>query len=270
MPQTPKPILRYNPDNSQDRNRNMLGIIGGTGLTQLTNLEITHRQVIRTPYGEPSGALIFGNINDHQVVFLARHGYGHTLPPHLVNYRANLWALHSQGVQDVVSVATVGGIHETLLPGTIVIPNQIIDYTYGRKSTYHDATDVRVTHIDFTEPYSRKMRELCMRAATAAGESFIDGGVYAAVQGPRLETAAEINRLERDGATMVGMTGMPEAVLARELGIDYAAVCVVANYAAGRGSSRHGIRYEEIETVLGEAMARVRKIIAHLVVLHAG
>lgn len=248
----------------------MLGIIGGTGLTQLENLEITHRQVIRTPYGEPSGALTFGNINSHQVVFLARHGYGHTIPPHLVNYRANLWALHSQGVREVVSVATVGGITPELLPGTIVIPNQVIDYTYGRKNTYHDDIDKTVTHIDFTEPYAQNLRAQCMHAANDAGVAFIDGGTYAAVQGPRLETAAEINRLDRDGATMVGMTGMPEASLARELGIDYAAVCVVANYAAGRGSSAQGIRYDEIQTVVNNTMDRVRNIIEHLVVLHAG
>jgi 5'-methylthioadenosine phosphorylase len=246
----------------------MLGIIGGTGLTQLANLEITHRQVIRTPYGEPSGPLTFGSINCHQVVFLARHGYGHTIPPHMVNYRANLWALHSQGVREVVSVATVGGIHAQSTPGTIVIPDQIIDYTYGRKHTYHDMTDRPVTHIDFTEPYCQKLRELCMRAATDAGEQFLDGGVYAAVQGPRLETAAEINRLERDGATMVGMTGMPEAALARELEISYAAVCAVANHAAGRGNSTHGIRYEDIETVLSGTMLRVRNILEHLVALH--
>ena len=248
----------------------MLGIIGGTGLTQLANLEITHRQVIRTPYGEPSGALTFGNINCHQVVFLARHGYGHTIPPHLVNYRANLWALHSQGVREVVSVATVGGIPETLAPGSIVIPDQIIDYTHSRKCTYHDGIDKTVTHIDFTEPYAQNLRALCMRAASEAGEVFVDGGTYAAVQGPRLETAAEINRLDRDGATMVGMTGMPEAALARELGVDYAAVCVVANYAAGRGNSAHGIRYDEIQSVVSNTMGRVHNIIEHLVVIHAG
>ena len=246
----------------------MLGIIGGTGLTQLENLEITHRQVIRTPYGDPSGALTFGNINSHQVVFLARHGYGHTIPPHLVNYRANLWALHSQGVREVVSVATVGGIAESLVPGAIVIPNQIIDYTHGRKTTYHDGTDKPVTHIDFTEPYAQSLRALCMRAASIANESFTDGGVYAAVQGPRLETAAEINRLDRDGATMVGMTGMPEAALARELGIDYAAVCVVANHAAGRGNSATKIHYDEIQTVVNDTMGRVRNILEHLVKLH--
>lgn len=246
----------------------MLGIIGGTGLTQLANLEITHRRVIRTPFGEPSGALTFGNINHHQVVFLARHGYGHTIPPHLVNYRANLWALQSEGVSEVVSVATVGGILKKLAPGSIVIPDQVIDYTHGRKHTYHDSTDESVTHIDFTEPYSANLRGLCMDASKKAGEPFVDGGVYAAVQGPRLETAAEINRLERDGATIVGMTGMPEAALARELGIEYAAVCVVANYAAGRGNSLHGIRYDQIETVLGAAMGRVRNILEHVVTLH--
>lgn len=248
----------------------MLGIIGGTGLTQLANLEITRREVVRTPYGEPSGPLTFGSIGGHQVAFLARHGYGHTIPPHLVNYRANLWAMHSAGARCVVSVATVGAIAEQLTPGCIVIPHQIIDYTWGRKSTYHDNIDVPVTHIDFTEPYSAEMRALCMRAADAAGECYSDGGVYAAVQGPRLETAAEINRLEGDGATMVGMTGMPEAALARELGLDYAAICVVANHAAGRGSSAHGIHYHEIERVLAGAMGRVRNILEHLVVLHGG
>lgn len=247
----------------------MLGIIGGTGLTQLANFEISHRQVIRTPFGEPSGPLTFGSINNHQVVFLARHGYGHTIPPHLVNYRANLWALHTQGVRELVSVATVGGIAPELTPGTIVFPDQVIDYTYDRKHTFHDAIDKPVTHIDFTEPYAPELRALCMQSADAAGEPFVSSGVYASVQGPRLETAAEINRLERDGATMVGMTGMPEAALARELGIAYAAVGVVANYAAGRGSSAHGIRYDEIETVLSDAMLRVRNILEHLVVFHA-
>jgi 5'-methylthioadenosine phosphorylase len=248
----------------------MLGIIGGTGLTQLANLEITQRRMVRTPYGEPSGPLTLGNISGHQVAFLARHGYGHTIPPHLVNYRANLWALDSVGAKCVVSVATVGGIAPELVPGCIVIPDQIIDYTHGRKSTYHDAMDVPVTHIDFTHPYCAEMRTLCMRAAAAADVCFVDGGVYAAVQGPRLETAAEINRLERDGASMVGMTGMPEAALARELDISYAAVGVVSNYAAGRGSSVHGVHYDEIEAVLASAMGRVRNILERLVVLHAG
>ncbi len=249
----------------------MLGLIGGSGLTELANLEITHRQVVRTPYGEPSGALTFGRINSHEVVFLARHGYGHTIPPHLVNYRANMWALQAQGANDVVSIATVGGIHAELQPGTIVMPDQIIDYTWGRKHTYFDQIgDQPVNHVDFTEPYSSELRQLCMNAISQVGETYVDHGVYACVQGPRLETAAEINRLERDGATMVGMTGMPEAILARELGINYAAIGVVANHAAGRASSTHGIRYQDIDSVLADAMKRVRLVIERLVAIHAG
>jgi 5'-deoxy-5'-methylthioadenosine phosphorylase len=247
----------------------MLAIIGGTGLTQLANLEITHRQVIRTPYGEPSGALLFGKIKNEEVIFLARHGYGHTIAPHDVNYRANMWALHSRGVKDVVSVASVGGIHPELTPGRIVIPDQIIDYTHGRKNTYREGNETPVVHMDFTEPYCEEMRQLCIRAAAASGENYVAGGVYACCQGPRLETKAEVDRLDRDGATMVGMTGMPEAVLARELGLCYAHVGVVANYAAGRGSSEHAIQYDAIEAVLKQAMGRVRTILEHLVALHS-
>lgn len=243
----------------------MLGIIGGTGLTQLANLEITHRQVIRTPYGEPSGALTFGKIKDHEVAFMARHGYGHSIPPHEVNYQANMWALHAQGVKNVVSIAAVGGINPDYEPGAIVIPDQIIDYTHGRKATFYEGNGKSVTHVDFTEPYCEKMRQQCMQAASLAGEKFINGGVYAAVQGPRLETAAEINRLDRDGATIVGMTGMPEAVLARELGLCYAAIAVVANHAAGRNSSKHAISFEEIDAVLKQAMQRVRITLEYLV-----
>lgn len=247
----------------------MLGVIGGSGLTQLENLQITHKQVVRTPYGEPSGALLFGHIAGKEIVFISRHGHGHTIPPHLVNYRANLWALHEQGVKDVVAIATVGGIHESLFPGALVVPDQLIDYTWGRKSTYADeVSDKPVNHIDFTEPYSSSLRELCMQALNEVGEGFSDGGVYATTQGPRLETAAEINRLERDGATIVGMTAMPEAALAREIGLNYAAICVVANHAAGRASSQHGIRYQDIDAVLADAMVRVRKVLAQLVASH--
>lgn len=243
----------------------MLAIIGGTGLTQLANLEITHRQVMRTPYGEPSGALTFGTIKQHEVMFIARHGYGHTIPPHEVNYRANLWALHDQGARRVISVASVGGIRSDLDPGTIVLPDQILDYTYGRAFTYFDGRDHPVTHIDFTQPYTPELRQQILEAARRAGEPCLDGGVYAAVQGPRLETAAEITRYERDGADMVGMTGMPEASLAGELGLHYAAIAVVVNHAAGRGSSRDHIHLENVREVTLPAMARVRNILECMV-----
>lgn len=243
----------------------MLAIIGGTGLDQLGNLKISHRQVIRTPYGEPSGALTFGTINQHEVMFLARHGYGHTIPPHEVNYRANLWALYEQGAKRVIAVASVGGIRSDLVPGTLVVPDQVIDYTHGRPFTYFDGRERLVTHVDFTEPYTRELRQQILTAAGLANEQCVDGGVYAATQGPRLETAAEINRLERDGADMVGMTGMPEASLARELGLSYATIAVVVNHAAGRGNSRTRVDLGTISTIAEPAMARVRSILGRVV-----
>ncbi len=243
----------------------MLAIIGGTGLDQLGNLKISHRQVIRTPYGEPSGALTFGTINQHEVMFLARHGYGHTIPPHQVNYRANLWALYEQGAKRVIAVASVGGIRADLIPGEIVIPDQILDYTHGRPFTYFDGRERPVMHIDFTLPYSPQLRKQILVAAEKANVKCLDGGVYAATQGPRLETKAEINRFERDGADMIGMTGMPEAALARELGLSYAAIAVVVNYAAGRGNSRDGIHLDMISKIAEPAMAKVRNILGLVV-----
>ena len=242
----------------------MLAIIGGSGLTQLANLNVVRREVVRTPYGEPSGALTFGRLCEQPVVFLARHGYGHTIPPHQVNYQANLWALKEARAEVIISVASVGGIRADLCHGTLVVPDQIIDYTWGRKSTFHEGLDEPVVHIDFTEPYDAAVRRRILAAGAAAGEKVFDGAVYAATQGPRLETAAEINRLARDGADVVGMTGMPEAALARELGIPYAAINVVANYAAGRADSSQRICFDSIETVLHEAMGRVRKVLEHL------
>ena len=248
----------------------MLGIIGGSGLTQLTNLQVARRQVVRTPYGEPSCAVTFGQLNGTEVAFLARHGYGHTIPPHAVNYRANMWALHSLGVSHVVAVASVGGIRADLKPGALAIPDQIIDYTYGRKHTYFDTPDQPVTHAEFTHPYCESLRAALLQAAADARLQVVPGGVYAATQGPRLESAAEIDRLERDGAAMVGMTGMPEAALAREMGLCYAAVAVVANWAAGRGDSKELIHLDTIRAVLNDAMVRVRQLLERVVAGHHG
>ena len=242
----------------------MLAIIGGSGLSKLGNMEVTQRKIMRTPYGEPSGALTFGRIAAKDVVFLARHGYGHTIAPHQVNYRANLWALKETGADAVVSVASVGGIRNDLGPGVLVLPDQIIDYTWGRASTLFEGVGAPVNHIDFTEPYSAPLRRRLLAAAARCGEPIVDGGVYAATQGPRLETAAEITRLERDGADVVGMTGMPEAALAREVSLEYAAINLVANYAAGRGDSEHAVPLDRIEAVLAESMGRVRRIIEAL------
>ena len=242
----------------------MLAIIGGSGLTQLDNLTVTRRLAVRTPYGEPSGPLTFGEIAGKEIVFLARHGYGHTIPPHQVNYRANIWALHAQGVTQVVGVAAVGGIRADMQPGVIAVPDQIIDYTHDRPGTFYTLEDRGVQHVDFTWPYDRELRARCLRSARETGIAIIDGGVYAATQGPRLETAAEINRLERDGAAMVGMTAMPETILAREIGLPYAAIAVVANHAAGRGGSAESISMQEIAAILDGGMARVRAIIEQM------
>ena len=244
----------------------MLAIIGGTGLTRLSTLAVTHRQVIRTPYGEPSAALVFGELAGHRALFLARHGHGHTIPPHRVNYRANLWALKDQGASCILAIASVGAIRGCR-PGDLVLPHQLIDYTSGRPQTFFDGGDQQVVHVDFTQPYAQRVRGLCLAGARRGTIALQDGGVYGAVSGPRLETAAEIDRMDRDGATLVGMTGMPEAILARELGVDYASVCVVVNHAAGRGDSVASVSMEAIANVLESAMDRVRALIEHVVPL---
>ena len=244
----------------------MLAIIGGSGLTRLSTLAVAHREVVRTPYGEPSSALLFGQLAGRDVVFVARHGHGHTIPPHRVNYRANLWALREQGASGILAVASVGAIRGCA-PGDLVLPHQLIDYTWGRANTFFDGGDQQVVHVDFTHPYSQPLREVCVAAAKSGGIALIEGGVYGAVSGPRLETAAEIDRMERDGATMVGMTGMPEAVLARELGVEYASVCVVVNHAAGRGDSSEHVSMEGINKVLHAAMEKVRALLEHIVPL---
>jgi len=243
----------------------MLAIIGGSGLTQLPGLTITRREVVRTPFGEPSGALTFGELDGHEVVFLARHGYGHTIPPHRVNYRANIWALKLAGVKDVVSVATVGGISPDLSPGRLCVPDQIIDYTHGRETTFTEyGNGNQVTHLDFTWPYCETMRQRCIAAIQAAGEDYKDGGTYGCVQGPRLETKAEIERMARDGCDMVGMTGMPEAYLALEAGLCYAAITASVNWGAGRGNSEGGISAHGIEEMLAQVMERVRGVVTRL------
>ncbi len=248
----------------------MLAILGGSGLTEFATLRIDRKQIVRTPFGEPSGPLTYGHVGETEVVFLARHGYGHTLAPHEINYRANLWALHSRGVKRVLSVCTVGGITAEFTAGAIAVPDQVIDYTWGRKSTFFEGAEQPVVHVDFTHPYDDPTRELLLAAAQDAGESVVPRGTYAAVQGPRLETAAEVNRLDRDGAHLVGMTGMPEAALARELGLAYAALAVVANPAAGRAGSREAISLEKIGQVVDVAMGRVRRIVEKAVVRHGG
>lgn len=236
-----------------------IAIIGGSGLATLKGLDNVRREVIATPYGEPSGVLTHGQLSGSDVVFLPRHGQGHTIPPHKVNYRANLWALHSIGVKRVLAVASVGGIREDMTPGRLVFPDQIIDYTYERSHTFFERDMEQVTHIDFTDPYDNDLRDALIKAAQNAKLDTVNNGIYAAMQGPRLETRAEINRLERDGCDLVGMTGMPETALARELGLSYACCAVVANWAAGRGNGKE--IHDQINDNLQKGMSQVKQLL---------
>jgi 5'-methylthioinosine phosphorylase len=240
-----------------------LAIIGGSGLTSMETLEIIRREVVHTPYGEPSAPITFGMLDGTEVAFLPRHGVGHTIPPHQINYRANIWAVKQIGVERVLGIAAVGGITAGMVPGYIVIPDQIIDYTWGRGHTYFEDDLNHVTHIDFTHPYCEELRQALLVAGKKSEQEVINGGTYGATQGPRLETSAEIHKMEQDGCDLVGMTGMPEAALARELELCYASCSVVANWAAGKGDGGV-ITMEEIEHNLITGMERVRQLILAL------
>lgn len=244
-----------------------LAIIGGTGFTRLPNMTVKRREMVKTPFGAPSCPLVFGDLDGTSVAFLARHGSSHRIPPHRINYRANLWALQSVGIDHVIAVGAVGGIAEDCVVGAIVVPDQIIDYTHGRNHTYFDGGDDPMRHIDFTEPYDAGLRQALLRGAhQIAGLSVVDGGCYGAMDGPRLETAAEIRRLEQDGCTVVGLTGMPETVLARELGLAYASLAVVVNPAAGKGSSTAGIDTDALAEAIEAGMNHARAAIARMLI----
>jgi 5'-methylthioinosine phosphorylase len=240
-----------------------LAIIGGSGLYRFPGLENAERLAVDTPYGAASGDVVVGDFTGKRVAFLARHGASHTQPPHRVNDRANLWALHSLGARRVIGVNAVGGIRGDMGPRAIVVPDQLIDYTHGRYTSYCDVEGAEVKHIDFSEPYTESLRLQLLAAARAAGIAVIGGGCYGATQGPRLETRAEIARMKRDGCDLVGMTGMPEAALARELELDYACLALVANFAAGCGDEAE-ISIDEIFAHLEAATAEVPRILAAL------
>lgn len=237
----------------------LTAIIGGSGLARLDGLVITRREVMRTDYGELSGALVFGKLSGKDVVFLNRHGPGHTIPPHRVNYRANVYGLKQVGVTRILAVNSVGSIDRSLRPVDLVIPDQIIDYTHSREHTFFGSAHGPVKHVDFTYPYTKSLRKIILDAAAENDFPVVSGGVYAATQGPRFETAAEIDRLEKDGASIVGMTGMPEAGLARELDLDYATIAVVSNLAAGRSESE--LSMDEIMKYLQQGMDKTRTLL---------
>jgi len=241
-----------------------IAIIGGTGLSTLTAMDVYDNEWPSTPYGEPNAPLIHTRMGGEMVIFFARHGEGGAFAPHRVNYRANLSALKQAGIQKVIAVNAVGGITDKMQMGAICIPDQLIDYTFGRADTFFDGSNNKpVKHVDFAEPFNADVRQQLLAAAQALSMPVVDSGVYGCTQGPRLETAAEINRLERDGCDIVGMTAMPEAVLAMELGLEYASVCVVVNRASGRADKP--LSLAEIHMQLSETMPKVEKLLRQAV-----
>lgn len=237
-----------------------IGIIGGSGIGTTALAQAPGVLDAATPYGAASAAPSVIAHGDHSVVFLKRHGEPHRIAPHLVNYRANVHCLHAAGVEAIVAIATVGGIAAHCGAGALVIPHQIIDYTHGRLTTYGD--EARLLHVDFTEPFAADWRQRLLSAAAGCGVDVVDGGVYGCVQGPRLETAAEIDRMQRDGCDLVGMTLMPEAVLARERALPYVSICVVVNAAAGRAGNQ--VDFASMPAIVAAGMARVERLLGQL------
>lgn len=228
----------------------------------MRGLDVQDRQRPDTPYGPPSAPIVRGLLGGSEFFFLPRHGSGHSIPPHRIDYRANIWALKACGAEHVVALAAVGGIGAAYGPRVLAIPDQIIDYTHGRSHSFFDGKEGEVAHIDFTRPYCEGLRRSLLDAAVKAGLDLVDGGTYGATQGPRLETAAEVRRLERDGCDLVGMTGMPEAALARELGLCYACCAFVVNWAAGKGEGE--ICMEEIESNILASRGGIERILTTL------
>ena len=242
-----------------------MAIIGGTGLYRLADLRAAESHQPVTRYGAPSGPIHIGMLAGKRVAFLARHGEGHSVPPHRINYRANLAALKAVGAQRVLALNTVGGITEGYGPRMLGCPDQLIDYTWGRVSTLCEEAGTDVLHVDFGDPYTPAFRADVMAAAARAGVRMVDGGCYGATQGPRLETKAEIARMRRDGCDLVGMTGMPEAGLARELGLEYACIAIVANWAAGAGPDPdEQITLEEVLANVDAASANLGSLLSAL------
>jgi 5'-methylthioinosine phosphorylase len=240
-----------------------LAIIGGTGVDELEGLAVVRDHHVQTPFGEPSRAIQEGQLGDTTLFFLQRHGSPGAIPPHRINYRANLWALQSLGVAGVVAINSVGGITASMRPGRLLIPDQIIDYTWGREHTFDDGQNGQLMHVDFTEPYDAVLRRQLLSAAERIGIPHEAAGVHVVTQGPRLETAAEIKRMARDGCDVVGMTGMPEAALARELVMPYASICMVVNPAAGL--SDLPLTVATMREILARESAVVRQLLTELV-----
>ena len=235
-----------------------IGVIGGSGLYEIKGFVLKNKKRVNTPFGKPSEQYLIGKVGSTEVIFLPRHGRQHNIPPHMINYRANIWGFKKLGVERIISVSAVGGIKKGLKPGDIVVLDQVLDYTKCRKSTFYEGED-GVVHIDFTEPFCREIRDLLIKAGTRVGISLKRGGTYVAVEGPRLESASEIKGFKILGGDVVGMTGMPEASLARELEICYSGLSVVANYAAGISKTK--LTVAEVMTAMKDATENIKRLL---------
>ncbi len=237
-----------------------LAIIGGSG-SGLLPFDLNTEAAPETAWGRASAATTCWSAGEHELMFLPRHGVDMTIAPHRVNYRANMQLVKQFAADWVVAVNSVGGISAAASPGWLVIPDQLVDYSWGRKHSYYEGESGELEFIDFTEPYSPELRQNLIRAARQIGAEHLDSATYAVTQGPRLETAAEIDRLERDGCHIVGMTAMPEAGLARELDMPYASLSIVVNRAAGRGATA---LHDEMDQYHAQGMATVARILTEL------
>jgi len=243
-----------------------IAIIAGTALAHLSQFTLQEEKIMATPFGEPSAAFKIGHLQGVEVVLLARHGVPHRILPHRVNYRANLFALKELGVQSVLAVGAVGGITHSMKAGTLQVPHQAIDYTYNRAHTFFDETGEDFTnHVDFTEPFTERLRQIYLKTAKDLNITVLSHSIVAVVQGPRLETAAEIDKMERDGCDIVNMTIMPEAVLARELSIEYGLLTIVVNRAAGRMDGE--ITMDDIIKTRDEAAGNINRILVNAAAL---
>ena len=237
----------------------MIAVIGGSGLTRLPELNITQRRIVRTPYGLTSSPLLFGTLGSRSIVFLARHGLNHSLAPHEINYRANIWALHSVEAEAVVSVSSVAALSDAYEPGSLVVPDDLVDYTFGRHSTFFEGQQHEVVHTDFSDPYDNALRSALLEHAASHNTPVHSRAVYGCLQGPRMPTRAEVRRYRNDGVDIIGMTGMPEAVLARELGLPYAHLCGVTGIACMNGGREAACNLDDIH-----AIEKIRRLLVDL------
>ena len=237
----------------------MFAVIGGSGLTQVPELQITRRQIVRTPYGLPSAPLLIGKLGSQEIVFLARHGLSYTLAPHEINYRANIWALHSLGIHNIISVSAVTSLNPALEAGSLVLPDDLIDYTFARAATYFEGESQEIIHADFSDPYDIQLRDTLLTHADSHRTPLHNRAIYGCIQGPRTPTRAEMRRYRNDGIDIIGMTGMPEAILARELNIPYVHLCGVVYHADSSEQSTH-LRSEQTH----HAISKIRQLLVDL------